>query len=62
MDTKYKKVSLKLTNQEFMLFNAYLLHLQSEYGVCKTKQQLLKELLTPILQATEEAYTFGGSK
>ena len=62
MINKYKKVSIKLTDHEFMLLNAYLLHLQSEYGECKTKQQLLKELLTPILSATEEAYTFGGSK
>jgi hypothetical protein len=54
-----KRITLKLSKQEHLLLNAYLLHIQSEYGVCKTKQELLRELLTPILQATEEAYSFG---
>ena len=59
---KYKKLSIKLTEQQFLLLNIYQVHLLEEYGQNKTKQQIMLELLAPILQATDEAYTAGGSK
>lgn len=59
---KYKKISIKLTEEQYKLFNAYQLHCLEEYGMNKSKQQIVMELLFPILKEVQESYSFGGSK
>ena len=59
---KHRKISIKLTDREFLLLNTYQLHILQEYGEKKTKQQIIMELLFPILNNTEEVYSFGGAK
>lgn len=56
-----KKISIKLSAREYLLLNTYQLHILEELGENKTKQQIIMELLEPILQLTDESYTFGGS-
>ena len=59
---KHRKISIKLTDREFLLLNTYQLHLLEEYGERKTKQQIIMELLNPILMVTDESYSFGGGQ
>lgn len=54
---EYKRITLKLTNREHILFSTYLLWVQEQTGVYKTKQQALYELLHPVLQLVDECYT-----
>lgn len=58
---KYKKLSIKLTEKQFLLLNAYQLHILEEHGINKSKQEIMLQLLLPILQTCEESYTFGGA-
>ncbi len=58
---KHRKISIKLTDKEFLLLNTYQLHLL-ENGQKKTKQEIIMELLFPILNVTEESFSFGGAK
>lgn len=57
---KHKKLSIKLTEKQFLLLNAYQLFLLEEFGANKTKQEIMLELLLPIFQTCDESYTFGG--
>lgn len=57
---KYKKLSIKLTPEQFLLLNIYQIHILEEYGENKTKQEIMIDLLKPILDATDNAYTSGG--
>lgn len=59
---KHRKISIKLTDREFLLLNTYQLHLLEEYGERKTKQQIIMELLLPVLRVTDECHTLGGAK
>ena len=59
---KHRKISIKLTDREYLLLNTYQLHLLEEHGERKTKQQIIMELLFPILQSTDESHTFGGAE
>ena len=59
---KYRKISIKLTEEQFLLLNTYQLQLLEISGENKSKQQIIMELLLPILNITEEFFTYGGSK
>jgi hypothetical protein len=59
---KHRKISIKLTDREFLLLNTYQLHLLEEYGERKTKQQIIMELLLPVLRVTDECNTLGGAE
>ena len=59
---KHRKISIKLTEEQFLLLNTYQLQLLEISGENKSKQQIIMELLLPILNITEEFFTYGGSK
>lgn len=52
-----KRLTLKLTNREHLLFSTYLLWIYEQTGESKTQQQALYELLYPVLQLVDECYT-----
>lgn len=58
---KHRKLSIKLTEKQFLLLNTYQLHILEEFGERKTKQQIIMELLLPILQVTDNSVTMGGA-
>ena len=50
-----KNITLRLTEQQYALLEAYRLHLSQECGEFVSKQQLLYNLLYPCLLAAQEA-------
>ncbi len=50
-----KNITLRLSNEQFALLEAYRLHLSQEVGELISKQQLLFNLLYPCLKAAQEA-------
>ena len=57
---KHHKLSIKLTEEQYKLLNAYQVLMMDELGTWKTKQDIMIELLLPILRITDESVSFGG--
>ena len=57
---KHRKISIKLTEDQFLLLNTYQLHILEISGQSKSKQEIIMELLLPILNVTEQSFSFGG--
>ena len=48
-------VTLRLTDQQYRLLEAYRIHLAHETGEIVSKQEILYNALLPILQEAQEA-------
>mgnify|MGYP003654519236 CR=1 FL=1 len=59
---KHRKISIKLTEEQFLLLHTYQLQLLEISGENKSKQQIIMELLLPILNITEYAFSYGGEE